>query len=165
LNATTNFKTLWLSVAAIIAYLAGHYVVGAETVKFFVDALLLGVSVMLCWTWGPAALRALLNGGHGDVAKIVLTIWLAWTALLVQRVYVISMALLGRPQWLLDSPAAGLIATIILIAGCYALLAPSAGGDVPKQEVRNLIIGVALGGVVVGVAVGLLLARGINITF
>lgn len=151
-------RTAIASVLTLVAYLLGYATFGAQA-KFVVDALLLAVSIIISCTWAPAAWRALRRGASDDVGKVVLTVWLAWSALLIQRVYVIVLAATGLTAAAANSPFPGLIATIILVAGAYAVLAPSEGEGVPRAELINLIAASFVAGVAVCLAVVVLIAR------
>ena len=83
------------------------------TAKWLIDSLVLGVAAGMSWTWRSAAFRAIRRGGSSGTDKIILTVWLAWTTLLVQRCYVLSAGALKRPEWLTDSAVPGLVAVLI----------------------------------------------------
>jgi hypothetical protein len=150
----TQYRTLWLSGLALVLFVAIHFALGQLTAKWLIESLVLGVASGMCWTWRSAAFRAFRRGGSTGTDKIILTVWLAWTMLLVQRSYVLSSGALRRPEWLTDSPVPGLIAKAIFLAGMYGLSAPAAGvEDLPKREQLHLIIGWFNAGAVGGGAV------------
>jgi len=138
----------------MILFYAVYIGMGQEFTKQTVNVLLLGTAVTISVSWFWPAMRAFRRGASDDVSKIVLTIWLSWTALIVQRVYTIVSDALGRPDWLIQSPAALVVAVLILIAGGYAVVAPASGEDVPKREKVWSIFATTVGGIVMG-AVGM----------
>lgn len=157
----TKFRTIWLSIVALLLYVMIHYAIGGVTAKWVVDSLVLGVAAGMTWTWRAAAFRAIRRGGGSGADKIILAVWTAWTTLLVQRAYVLTLGALGRPQWLLDSPVPGLVATLIFLAGMYGLTAPATGtDDLPKREQLHLIVGWFITGAVGGGAIVYFLLTG-----
>lgn len=149
-----RFQTLWLSLVAVLLYVTVHFAIGQLTAKWLIDSLVLGVAAGMSWTWRSAAFRAIGRGGASGTDKIILTVWLAWTTLLVQRCYVLTTGALGRPEWLVDSFVPGLVATLIFLAGMYGLSAPATGSeDLPRREQLHLIIGWFITGAVGGGAI------------
>jgi hypothetical protein len=158
-----QYQTVWLSAFALLIFVAVHYAIGGMTAKWLVDSLVLGVAAGMTWTWRAAAFRAIRRGGGSGADKIILAVWTAWSTLLIQRAYVLTLAALGRPTWLVGSPAPGLIATLIFLAGMYGLSAPAAGAeDLPKREQLHLIIGWFITGAVGGGAAVYFLLTGMR---
>ncbi|NGP19275.1 hypothetical protein [Devosia aurantiaca] len=131
------------------------------TEKWLIDPLVLGVAAGMAWTWRAAAFRAISRGGSSGTDKINLTVWLAWTTLLVHRCYVLTAGALDLPEWLTTSFVPGLIATAIFLAGMYGLSAPATGSeDLPRREHLHIIVGWFITGVVGGAAVVYFLLAG-----
>lgn len=152
--AIVRYQTVWLSVLAVALYIGVHYAIGQMTAKWLIDSLVLGVAAGMTWTWRSAAFRAVRRGGATGTDKIILTVWLAWATLLLQRCYVLTTGALGRPQWLVDSFVPGLVATLIFLAGMYGLSAPATGAeDLPRREQLQLLIGWFITGAVGGGAI------------
>lgn len=146
-------RNLWMSLFAIVASFVVYYAVGPWVAKWIADSLILGVAFGMSWTWGPAAFRSLGRGAIDGADKIVLTIWLAWTVLLLQRAYTMSVAALDDPFWLTSSPVPQLIATLIFLAGVYGLVAPvNAERQLPRREMIVVVSGWFLTGIVTGAA-------------
>lgn len=144
-------RTLWLSVFALVLSVMVYYALGYSTGKWLADSLVTGVAAGMSFTWFAAAMRAMRRGAGDGTAKIVLTVWLAWTIYLVQRVYVLILAALGRPQWLSESFVPQLIATVIFLAGAYGLSAPVSGAEeLPRREMAVLLVGWFVAGIVGG---------------
>lgn len=159
--AIVRFQTIWLSLLAILIYVAVHFAIGQLTAKWLIDSLVLGVAAGMSWTWRSAAFRAIKRGGASGTDKIILTVWLAWSTLLVQRCYVLATGALGRPDWLVESFVPGLVATLIFLAGMYGLSAPATGAeDLPRREQLHLIIGWFITGAVGGGAIVYFLLTG-----
>ena len=144
-------RTLWLSVFALVLSVMVYYALGYSTGKRMADSLVTGVAAGMSFTWFAAAMRSMRRGAVDGTAKIVLTVWLAWTIYLVQRVYVLVLAALGRPQWLSESFVPQLIATVIFLAGAYGLSAPVSGAEeLPRREMAVLLAGWFVAGIVGG---------------
>lgn len=156
-------RNLWLSVVALIASIATHYITGPYWSKLIIDALVLGVSAGMMWTWSPAAGRALSRGATGGSDKVIITVWLAWTMYFVQRVYTLANTALDRPEWLTTSIAPQIIATLIFIAGMYGLLAPASdAASLPRRQMAVIVSGWFVAGLVAGgAAVYALLTSGV----
>lgn len=154
-----NSAALWLGVLAIVIYPPLHFLLGAEVAKLILDSLVLGVAVVISWSWSSAAWEAASNGGRDASDRILLTIWLAWTTLAIQRIYVITVTALGRPDWLTSSIWPGEITTLIFVAGMYAIFAPVTGDKVPRREIINTIIAVAIGSAMAGASAAIAMLR------
>lgn len=154
-----KYATLILSVVAVLAYLVIYGTFGQIFSKFVVDSLALGLAVVISGSWSSAAVRSIKNGGSTAEDKIILTIWGAWTTLLVQRSYVILSTLLNKPDWLTSSPMPGLITTLILVVGMYALIAPVQSSKAPHQEIPWILVSTLIGGLVSGVVIGIFYAQ------
>lgn len=154
-------RNIWLSVFAVVVSILTYYALGTWVAKWIVDSLVLGVAAGMSWTWTRAARRALVKSEPDGSDKIVLTIWLAWTVLLVQRVYTLSVNALDRPDWLTASLAPQLIATAIFLAGYYGLTAQSEQArDLPRRQYITVMSGWFVAGIVTGAAAVYLLIAG-----
>lgn len=159
MSRLTNHYAVMLSVLALILYTLALPAFGYGITKEAVDAAILFVAVVLAWSWAPAAGRAFRSGGTGGAA-IVMSLWLAWTALVVQRLWVIAVRWNGRPDWMIESPINGYVGVLIFIAGAYAIVAPVTVDDVPRREIVHMVIAAAMGGLAVGVALTVYFLRG-----
>lgn len=155
----SNKLALVLSSVTVLAYLLMYWGLGYTPAKYTIDSLTLGVGVVITWTWGSAALAAVKDGIQKPSSKIILAIWLAWTVLILQRIYVLVWNLDGQPDWLQNSPISGVITTMIFLAGMYAVIAPTQDEDTPRMEIYSLIIGTAVGSIIVGVVLGMFISK------
>lgn len=153
----------WSALLAAVSVIAASYIMfrlfGFEITKGTANVLVLGEAVTISITWFWAALRAFRRGGSDDISKIILSVWLAWTALIIQRVYVIVAQAYDRADWLVDGYMSIFVTVLILISGGYAVMAPSAGENVPRRERIWTILGATIGGAVIGAAGTLAYAR------
>lgn len=141
---------LLLSALALFAAELSYFVFGLYWTKLVVDTLLLGAAIIVSTTWFTAALDAFRAKAVDAGDKIVLTVWITWTAILIQRLYVIVGTALDRPQWWVDSPGSITVTTLVLIAGAYASYATVGDAHVPIRERRFVLMATFIGGLVVG---------------
>lgn len=137
------------------------FVFGFTTAKLVADSLVLGVAAGMAWTWHNVAIQAIKRGARTGTDKIILTVWLAWFMLLVQRAYVIFAAMIDRPEWLVAGFVPILIAMMIFLAGFFGLSAPATGTEeLPKRQQLHLIVGWFIAGAVGGGAIVYFLLSG-----
>lgn len=161
----SNATALVAAVVAMALALLAYSVWGVEPPKQFAYVLLFGVAVGISISWAPAAINALKRGASDDNAKIILTIWLSWLALIVLAAYANLTIWLQRPDWLIKSPASLVVVVLMLIAGSYALVAPATGEDIPKREKIWSSIATGIGGAAVGVILTLMAIYGFRDIF
>lgn len=152
-----GYSAVVLAVGALVTALLAYFIFGPYWTKLVLDVLLLGAAVVVSLTWLSAAVEAVKNGARDAGDKIVLTVWVSWTALLGQRIYalVVSFLRANNPQsstatQLMESPIPIMVGTLILIAGAYASYATVAETHVPLREQRYVLIASFIGGMVVG---------------
>lgn len=155
-------RNLWLSAFAIVISILTYFALGSWVAKWVVDSLVLGVASGMAWTWTPAARRAIWRGVIDGSDKVILTIWLAWTVLFVQRIYTMINVALDRPDWLASSLVPQLIATLIFLAGIFGLAAPaSETRELPRGDMLVVVSGWFVTGIVTGATAAYLLIIGI----
>jgi drug/metabolite transporter (DMT)-like permease len=120
--------------AILTIFLGMYYAFGQDIPRQIANIVLLGTAVTICLGWFPAAQKALRNGVQEGRELIIVTIWMSWTGLLVQRVYTIANESLGRPDWLTNSPGSIIVAVLIMVSGLYAVVAPITDPEVLSRE-------------------------------
>lgn len=165
MNRLTNAAALIAGLATITIALIAYAFVGVEPPKQLGYVLLFGVAVGISISWAPAAVRSIKRGASDDHSKIILTIWLSWTALVVLAAYANLLFWLQRPKWLVDSPISLMVVVFMLIAGGYALVAPASGENTPKRERIWTITSAAIGGSLVGAIIALMTVFGLRNIF
>lgn len=143
-------RALWFAFFAVVADLASFYLIGAEETTLAVTVAVLGIAVAVSVAWLPAAVGAFRNGAKSAGDKITLSIWGAWTVLVLQRMYALFLTVLKRPDWLVDSPSANIIITLIAVAGVYAVYSTVSEANAPRQDRTWTLIAVAAGSFVAG---------------
>ncbi len=164
MNAVSRYNSILLSISVIVSYFICYFLLGSQSAKLIIDALVLGASVTIFLSWGRVAMGALIRGAHSGEDKIVLTIWLAWTVLMIQRVYVIVYAIMGKPEWVMELPIGGVISTLIFLSGMFAVFAPvtpELGSTTPLP--RSILIACTVGAFVSGVIVAAYFLRGFTL--
>lgn len=154
-----KYSTLLLTLLAVLTYFALYTSLGHDGSKFIVDSLTLGIAVIIAGSWSSAAYVAIRNGGASGEDKIILTIWGAWTTLVVQRIYVIFSTITNQPDWLTQGFMPGLVTTLIGCAGTYAIIAPIQDGKAPHQEILWTIGITVLGSLIAGIVIGLFISK------
>lgn len=147
----TTYNAISVGVLVLVLFLGMYAVFGQNVPRQLANILLLGTAVTISVSWFFPAMRAFKRGAGDDISKIVLTVWLSWTALVVQRVYTIIVE--NVPAWtdtLRESPASIIVAVLILISGGYAVVAPATGEDIPRREKVWTLIAATIGGIVMG---------------
>ena len=115
-------------------FLGMYYLFGQEIPRQIANIVLLGTAVTISIGWMPAAINAFREGIKTGSHLIVVTIWMSWSGLMIQRVYTIINESLGRPDWLTNSPGSIIVAVLIMVSGLYAVVAPITDPEVLKRE-------------------------------
>lgn len=149
---------MMLPVLAVLVSVCVYYF-APDDAKIIRDSAVLGIAAGVCWTWGAAAVRALGRGARSGIDQVILTVWLAWFMYFVQRYYV----LVNKDDWLTETIVPHMIATLILLAGMYALAAPHDSQEkLPQGKIVFLAVGWLITGLVAGgAAVYALLTSGV----
>ncbi len=158
-----NMKTqnaLWLAFIAVFVNLAMFYVLGPDTTILTLQVIVLGVAVTVSVSWFPAAIQAIRRSASSAADKIVLSVWSAWTVLVLQRVYALFLTVYDRPDALVRSPISSLVTTLIIVAGVYAAYATVTDTDVPVQERSWVIFATAVGSFVAGALATIFIVTG-----
>ncbi len=145
------YTAVILGALVLIAALAAYYVVGLYWTKLVLDIMLFGLAAVICLTWWPAAMSAFTGGARIAADKVILTVWLTWTAIFIQRSFVLISTYMERPTWLTESPFPVMIVSVGVIAGAYAAYATVSETEVPIQERRQVLIATFVGGILTGI--------------
>lgn len=156
--------TLWLGALVLILTLVLFYWAGMTITTLALNTVVLGIAVITSVSWGPAALLAFKDGGRTASDKIIISVWGAWTVLLIQRIYALGISITTvdgvEAKWLTESPIQPMIVALICVVGAYASYATVTEAGAPKRERSWMIFSTGVGvGVVVGV-IGLLILGG-----
>lgn len=143
-------RAIWLGLGAVILDVLAYFLLGYDTTIRALQILVLGVAVAAMTAWTPAATNAIKRGATTAADKIVLSIWMAWTVLTLQRFYTFFVVLLDRPDWLVQSIFPSIITVNIIVAGIYATFATASESTIPKQDHAWTMISVGLGSFVAG---------------
>lgn len=144
---------LWVVAGTLGMYLLGYFLLGHEAITSVLNILLLGVSIIVSWSWGPAAWDSYKRGVITAADKIIMAIWGSWSALAVYRLYTLLLDALGHPIWLVNTPIDGLGGTFILLMGVFAAYATVSESDVPRLERNHVLLATFIGGAFVGAAI------------
>ena len=146
-----RYNALWLGMFAVMSTLTSFYTWGYEFTTHVLNVIILGVAVTVSMSWTPAALRAIQDGANGGANKVILAIWLSWTALIIQRIYAFALTVMGRPNWLVESVCGPLVITCLIVAGSYAAYSTVSESEVPQVERQWVLLSTLAGGICMGV--------------
>lgn len=154
INQMRNYVALILTIVTVIAYLILHYLIGHNNAKYLIDAATLGVGIIIVWTWLSAVLDGFKRGFQSGASKVIVTIWLTWLVLVIQRVYALAFTAAHSPMGWTMSAIPGEITTLLFVSGMYAIIAPVQENNIPKQQLTHLLIAAVIGGMVAGMVLG-----------
>lgn len=150
----------WSLAAALGFFLVGYAAFGHDKSKVVADAAVIGASVAVCITWWEQFLTAIRHGVRDGGDNIIVTIFGTFATILLYFCYVVVYQVMGRPVWVMQSPAGMVFSVFFAAAGAYAILTPvNTGQALPKPRMNTLIFGVAAGAFVSGALVVLALSN------
>lgn len=148
----------WSLFGSLTAFAALFYTLPYERFLDLALALAFGVTFAATFRYGRDAISAFRSGKSGAEFLIV-AVFAIVTVLLGQRIWGITLRILDRPDWLVDSPITILVPWMLSWAISLALVAPDI--DFEPTDVRSglwksvaLFIGGALAGFVVAASFG-----------
>lgn len=143
----------WSLGGSLVSFTALFYSLPYERFLDLALAVAFGVSFAGTVKYGRDAFRALRSGRSGAEFLIV-AVFAMFSIILSQRVWVIVLRILDRPDWLVDSPIVVLIPWLLAWAMSLALIAPDI--DLEPEDAKtniwksiSLFIGGALAGFVI----------------
>jgi hypothetical protein len=147
----TGQITLWLGLIIVLAYLVGHYVFGKDPAITVVYSLIVGCAVTISLNWMGNGIGHARRGLTSGASNILFSTWLTWTVLFAAFAYSASFLILGRPEWLRDTPIYGLISSLLVVSGVVAVLTPvNTEEEIAKPSLVSWFVAVALGFFVAG---------------
>lgn len=155
----------WSLAATLASFGALYYLVPFQKLLDFALALSFGMAFAATARYARDAWLAFRSGRSGAEFLIV-AVFSIVTVILLQRAWVITLSVYGRPDWLVDSAVTILIPVLISWAVGLALVAPDI--DLEPEEIKSslwksaaLFIGGALAGFVIATSFS---AKGIKLT-
>lgn len=154
MTLTKNVAALFTIVAFVAFWIVAIFV-PADVLREIFNSLSFGMAVMVCITWAPAAYHSFRSGGTEGKWQLVIAVFLCFSIVTFQRLYVILLEYLGRPPWLLRSHIAAFVPYTITVAGALFLIAPSVHQGRPGNDYwLHLVIGVGIGSLLAGILLG-----------
>ncbi len=148
----------WSLVAAVVSFPAFYLLMPYDTFLDLALSIALGVCLSATVRYGREAAVALKYGKTGADFLIV-ALFASFSILLGQRIFSLTLRVLDRPDWLVNSPITILVPWMIAWALSLALVAPDI--DMENEESRQqiwksaaLLIAGALVGFVVAASFG-----------
>ena len=143
----------WSLGGSLVSFTAFFYILPYERFLDLALAVAFGVAFAGTVKYGRDAIRALRSGRSGAEFLIV-AVFAMFTIILSQRIWGITLRVLNRPDWLVDSPLTILIPWLLAWAMSLALIAPDI--DLEPEDAKtniwksiSLFIGGALAGFVI----------------
>lgn len=156
-----NYMALYVSTFIILAYFILYYSLGFDNSKFLADWFVLVTLSFMSASMAPAAWKSIKRGVKSGSERFIVFSWLLCTFVIIQRLWIILIALLDRPESLVEGPISGLIAVMMAIAGGYGMAAPLSGpNELPKREIITMAIAAGFSGIIAGMAIGVFLISG-----
>ncbi len=133
--------------------MTSYFFLGRDIAKFGADLLVLFGSSYLSASMFPSVLVAIRDGVRRGGDRLLVSFWMIWTLVLIQRMYVIISSL-AVDSGLSELPISGAIAVSIAIASGYGIGAqmtsPSTMG---KEEKLIMKVSLFIAGALVGAVV------------
>jgi hypothetical protein len=148
----TTHVAVTVGVVIIALLMLLYALLGQEVPKQIANIVLLGTAVTICVGWFPAFRRVLVLGIRNGPDRLIATVWLSWTALLIHRIYIILNDSLGYPDWLVDGPGSIIVVALIIVSGWYAVIAPITDPEIPTRFKVWDRIAIVLGSIVMSMA-------------
>lgn len=156
-----NYAAIWLSLVVISLYLLTFNIFGFDNSKFGADLFALTIMAFISAATFPAAMRAMKDGIQTGADRFVFSYWLIWFLLLLYRIWIIFVALMDRPLYLIEGPISGLIAVMIGIAGTYGVAAPLTGPEtLHRRDIIAFGVACLISGIIGGMAIGVYILGG-----
>ena len=145
----------WSAVGAVATFALANKFLSFEKMAEISSSLVLGISFVVLLRWTIDAARSMRDGRQGP-DFLVVGVFSIGAIIFLQRVWVNTLRITDRPDWLVYSPVSAFIAWMIAWACTLVLIAP----DVENGTIANrskILVGVALfiAGLVSGVSIAL----------
>lgn len=147
----------WSALFAVVSFWIINEVLPQSYMTEISSALVLGVSLAVLIRWFRDAARSMKLGRAGS-DFLILAVFSIVTIIFLQRVWVMALRYLDRPEWLVNSPISAFVAWMMAWSCALALVAPDIdNGHIPARS--RYLLGFALfsAGVVSGAAIMLAL--------
>lgn len=157
MSRITTSYAIWASLAVLVLYGLAFFFLGRDVAKMGADLLVLFGASYLSASIFPAVLTAIRDGVRRGGDRLLVSFWLVWFVIVVQRMWLIISSLSGDPR-LAELPVGGAIAVSIAIAAGYGigaqLTSPPTMGKEEKfiMKVSLFIAGALVGAVVTAYA-------------
>jgi hypothetical protein len=155
LRALTPNRAVVFVVCGFIAFWIAALFVPTPLLRDVFNSIGFGVALIVTITWGSAAWRAVREGANSGAWQLILSLYLGWMTVLMQRVYAIVFNWEGRPVEWLDWPISGFWPYSYAVAGLLLLSAPGVKADgMRSTALWSMIAAVAIGSLVAGILIG-----------
>ncbi len=148
---TGQHTMAWLAGASIVLYMVLALFISGLSLQLISTSLILGVSVMVTYIWGPAAFFAIKRKAIGK-NQLAIAIFTLSTVFIMSRLYNVAYVIFNRPWWWPNESILGFFGYLFAMALVLFVSAP-ANVDAPEPYYyRRLVEAVVLGAVTVGIS-------------
>lgn len=155
ISTITPNRVVVFAVGAFVAYWVAALFVPADVLRDFFNSLAFGTAVIITLTWLRPALKAVSEGADSGEWQLIIAIFLLWFVVVLQRGYVITYNLAGRPDAWSDSAISGFWPYSYMISGLLFLSAPGVQNDkMTKRSIWSIEAAVGIGCLLAGILIG-----------
>lgn len=163
----TRSFAIWVGILSLIGFNALYLVQGFIISKFVADLVVLALLTYMAAFTTPDAILSIRKGMRRANERFIVSYWLAWTLILIQRIWILTIALLQKANnnvpntdWS-QSSISGNIAIMFGIAAAYGAMAPFTGPDkIAPHGYVTMIVSVSLASIVSGIIIGIYIVGG-----
>ncbi len=161
MSSIKNFAAVWIGLMALTLYVILYYTVGYFQSKFVADWFVLLTTSFMSAATAPVAYRIIKRGITRGSDQFMLSYFLIVSFLLIQRIWLIILAQMGRPPEWAESIIPGFIATMIAIGAGYGMSSSlNEPAELPRREIIIMSVAAGISGVVAGMAIGVFILSG-----
>lgn len=132
----------WSALFAVVSFWIINEFLSQSNMTEVSSALVLGVSLAVLVRWFRDAARSMRLGRAGSDFLIV-AVFSIVAIVFFQRIWVMALRYLERPDWLVNSPISSFVAWMLAWSCTLALVAPDIeNGHIPARS--RVLIGIAL---------------------
>lgn len=140
------------AIVLFVAYWIAAMFVPAIVLRDLFNSLAFGAQALVVVTWATAAFKSIRNSESDGAWLLILAVFYISFVAMVQRMYVITFNMMGRPEAWSESAISGFWPYSYMIAGVLFLMSPGVKSDGVRPKAWFTLVGAgAVGGFLAGV--------------
>ncbi|MGE3305033.1 MAG: hypothetical protein AB7I52_03600 [Rhizobiaceae bacterium] len=148
-----------IAVVATVGFFVLYWVLAlvfpAAILRDVFNAVAFGTAVVIVFTWLPAALKAIRQNAETGEWQLILAIFVIWSVVVFNRLYVGLFNFAGRPESWTQSPITGFWPYSFMVAGFLFISAPGVHSEgFRTRAMWSLVVAVAIGALLAGIMIG-----------